>query len=416
MNSRRIIKFVFPGVFLLAAFVYFLPQYQRQLSSLAPTKESALAEISHISAQAPLSLITEPDDGMAPALNAIENAHKSIDLVTYELEDSTIEQALADAKNRGVAVRVLLDDSSHFGKKPNETAYAFLQNQNVPVEWAKDYFPITHQKTLVVDNAEALILTFNFAPQYYKSSRDFGVVDTEVKDVAAIETAFDSDWNGTQVPADNASDLVWSPNSAPTLLALIDSASTSLDVYNEEMADTRTTNALEQAAKRGVNVRVNMTYATQWKQALGELTAAGVNVRTYASTAPFYIHAKVIVADDAKAFVGSENFSAQSLDANRELGILISRSDIIFSIQKTFNNDWAGSRPYAYASTPSNSPQGAPAQDSATIVKLSSSGICHPPGDSGYAQTKNFTPYQALQDCLNAGGRLPKNYQKSPPI
>lgn len=348
MKFLRNLKFILLGFLVLAATIYFLPQYQRQLLSSAPTKNDALWEIAHVSTQAPLSLITEPDDGIDPLLNAIGNAHSSIDLVTYELEDPTVEQALTDAENRGVSVRVILDHSARFGRKPNDAAYTFLQSQHVPVEWAKDYFPITHQKTLVVDNAQAFILTFNFAPQYYVSSRDFGVVDTDQKDVAAIEATFNSDWDGTQVPADNADDLVWSPNSGQILITLIDSASTSLDIYNEEMADQRITQALEQAAQRGVNVRVDMTYATQWKRPLQEIAASGVHVKTYSSTASLFIHAKVIVADGARAFVGSENFSAQSLDANRELGILISRPDIIASLTKTFDSDWTGSRPFGY--------------------------------------------------------------------
>jgi len=41
-------------------------------------------------------------------------------------------------------------------------------------------------------------------------------------------------------------------------------------------------------------------------------------------------------------------------------------------------------------------------------VKLSKSGICHSPGTTYYEQTKNFTPYKTMDECLKAGGRLPK--------
>jgi hypothetical protein len=41
-------------------------------------------------------------------------------------------------------------------------------------------------------------------------------------------------------------------------------------------------------------------------------------------------------------------------------------------------------------------------------VKMSKSGICHAPNTTYYKQTKNYTPYPTLQDCLNAGGRMPK--------
>jgi hypothetical protein len=41
-------------------------------------------------------------------------------------------------------------------------------------------------------------------------------------------------------------------------------------------------------------------------------------------------------------------------------------------------------------------------------VKMSKSGICHAPNSTYYNQTKQFTPYPTLKDCLNAGGRMPK--------
>jgi hypothetical protein len=41
-------------------------------------------------------------------------------------------------------------------------------------------------------------------------------------------------------------------------------------------------------------------------------------------------------------------------------------------------------------------------------VKMSKSGICHSPNTTYYNQTKHFTPYPTLKDCLNAGGRMPK--------
>jgi len=41
-------------------------------------------------------------------------------------------------------------------------------------------------------------------------------------------------------------------------------------------------------------------------------------------------------------------------------------------------------------------------------VKMSKTGICHAPKSTYYSQTKNFTPYKTLDECLKAGGRMPK--------
>ncbi len=42
-------------------------------------------------------------------------------------------------------------------------------------------------------------------------------------------------------------------------------------------------------------------------------------------------------------------------------------------------------------------------------VKMSSSGICHEKGKSSYYdQTKKFTAYKTIDECLKVGGRMPK--------
>jgi hypothetical protein len=48
------------------------------------------------------------------------------------------------------------------------------------------------------------------------------------------------------------------------------------------------------------------------------------------------------------------------------------------------------------------------AQSSPEPVKKSSSSICHAPGTTYYSQTKKFTPYKTIEECLKSGGRLPK--------
>ena len=293
------------------------------------------------------SLVTEPQDGMAPVERLIENASSSIDLVMYEFDDKNIEALLAERAREGIAVRVILDNG-YFGagSAVNEQAFDYLRSSGVQVHWSPAYFALTHEKSLVVDDTEALIMTFNLSPQYYKSDRDFGVLDTDPNDVAAVEQTFNADWNGQQVAAHNGDDLVWSPNARGQLLSLIDDATSTLVVYNEEMEDPQIISALEQAAARGVNVEVHMTYSANWKAAFAALSNAGVHIRTYAASAPLYIHAKVIVADGRQAFVGSQNFSSTSLEQNRELGLVTSDPRVVASLVKTFAGDWQNATPF----------------------------------------------------------------------
>lgn len=311
----------------------------------------------NVPAPGALSLIIEPDDGIAPVLNMITGASKSVDLVMYELDDVRIESALVADTHRGVAVRVIL--SAGYGgasSTTNTTAYKFLAAHGVPVRWSPEYFSLTHEKSLVVDSDRALIMTFNLVARYYGTGRDFGVIDTDPRDIAAMEDTFGDDWKESGRggnDGDTGDDLVWSPGSESALIALIRDAKRSLFIYNEEMADMDVTKALIDAARRGVAVYIDMTGADEWKWEFAELTTAGAHVRTYADAddAPLYIHAKMIVADggsvDARAFVGSENFSATSLGENRELGIITHDQNIIARLMDTFAADWRGATPFA---------------------------------------------------------------------
>jgi cardiolipin synthase len=303
-------------------------------------------------ARGTLTLITEPEAGIAPILNAIVDARHQVDLVMYEDSDPSIDTALAADEKRGVKVRVLLNGGYYGGGfSPDTAAYAYLKAHGVPVRETPSYFALTHQKTLVVDGV-AYIMTFNFTPEYYASSRDFGVRDTIPADDAAIETTFDADWNREKITAPTGHDLVWSPGSEGPQVKLIDAAHGSLDIYNEEMDSTPIETALAAAARRGVNVRVTMTADSEWDGAFDELARAGVHIRLYAADAALYIHAKMILAP-TRVFLGSENFSSTSLDANRELGLITTDPAIRASLKRTFNADYAGATPYTARSSTS---------------------------------------------------------------
>ena len=289
-------------------------------------------------------LITEPTDGFVPIVSAIQTATQSLDLVIYELHDASVEQALVAASQRKVRVRVLLCAGSL--AEANESAYLYLRSAGVAVQWAPISFTFTHQKTLVVDGREAFIMTFNLVTKDEPTGRDFAVVDQNVADLHAIEHVFEADWDGREIYPSNGTDLVWSPGAEPALLHVINSANASIEIYNEEMNDDTITDALVDAARRGVSVEIVMTDNPAYHAAFQKLADAGVGVRLFAPKATLYIHAKLILVDKACAFLGSQNFSYTSLYKNRELGLMVTNPSIISSLHQTFQTDWVKAIPF----------------------------------------------------------------------
>jgi cardiolipin synthase A/B len=280
--------------------------------------------------------------------NQINDATTSIDLTMYELQDTTAEDDLGAAAGRGVDVRVILDQRE---KSENQSAYNYLTSHGVNVVWSWSKYYYTHEKCMVVDGTTADIMTLNLQSQYYSTTRDFAVVDTNAKDIRAITKVFNADYAHSSVTPGKGADLVWSPTTAQKdLTGLINNAQTSLQIYSEEMDDPTITTDLVNAAKRGVSVKVvGENEDGEYDSEYNELYKAGVEISYYSSSTGFYIHGKVIMADyssssPGKIFIGSQNFSNTSLKENRELGLIISNATIESSVNSDFNSDFAGGK------------------------------------------------------------------------
>ena len=291
------------------------------------------------------TLITEPDQGLTPIYDLLSSAKNSIDMTMYELSDTTVTTTLAKAAGSGVTVRVILDQNNE--KANNTTAYNTLTTGNVSVHWANPSYKCTHQKTITVDGTTSAIMTLNLTPEDYSTTRDFAVITNDAADVAAIEATFNADFTNATITPPTGDNLVWSPtNSRLALLALINGATKTLLISQEEFDDSGIESAVVAALKRGVTVtlvqeNVNGAYSS----VLNTLKAAGANIAIFSSKTGYYIHAKTVLADygtaQAKLFVGSENFSADSLNDNRELGLIVSDAACMAGVEAAITADFS---------------------------------------------------------------------------
>lgn len=293
------------------------------------------------------TLITEPEQDLTPIYNFIATAKTSIDMTMYELTDISVTDALAKAAAAGLKVRVILDQSGS-EKKTNTPAYTYLENNKCGVHWANPAYAVTHQKTITVDAATSAIMTLNLTPVDYALTRDFAVITNNAADVAAIETTFNADFTNTAITPPTGENLVWSPtNSLSSLVALINGATKSLLLSQEEFDESTLASALEAALKRGVGVTlVQENLEDKYTATLTALKTAGAKIAVYTSSTGYYIHAKTVLADygtpEAKLFVGSENFTADSLKSNRELGLIFSDAACMSGVNTAITADFKG--------------------------------------------------------------------------
>ena len=279
----------------------------------------------------------------------IASAHRSLDMTMYELDDTTAIKELIALHDRGVAVRVILDNRN---ESYNAPAFAQLQAAGVGVVYSNPTYYFTHQKTITVDGAVSLIMTGNLTSEYYTTSRDYGVFDNDHRDVAAIETVFNADFTHTAVTPGDGDNLLWSPtDSRARILTVINGAKRTLDVEELEFSDSAVVDAITAAAKRGVKVRIVLENPSYYTWEIAQVEAAGATVTSYDSQTGLYIHAKAIVADAGthaeRVEVGSINITENSLDNNRELGIILTDHSSVNLIESYFKSDFAGGAPAA---------------------------------------------------------------------
>ena len=323
------------------------PPFQPSASSAPSTFAVALVPSAFTVTR---SVVTFPDAGFTSIYTLINNAASKIDMTMYELQDTTASGDLVAACNRGVKVRAILNSST---KSANTAAYNQINAAaaNCTAVWSNTQFTNTHEKSLVVDGTQLALLTANLQSQYYTTTRDFAIMTNDPVDVAAVEDTFNQDYgSSTDEYYENlpGNDLLWSPTSAQTgLLQTINNATQTVTVENEEMSATNIITALSNAAARGVVCKVIMTNDGSYTSQLTTLKNAGCSVRVYAdNSTTLYIHAKVVLADygtsGALAYVGSINFSTASMLQNRELGTVLTDTNILSSLNTTLNSDYSG--------------------------------------------------------------------------
>jgi phosphatidylserine/phosphatidylglycerophosphate/cardiolipin synthase-like enzyme len=292
-------------------------------------------------------LIQEPDAGYSAIIGLISAAARSVRITMYELTDPAAVTALIDAHNRGVDTKVILDAAFH-GHDTNAEAFQELSDAGVDVKWAPNSV-IYHQKTVTIDDTTAAVGTGNLTPQYYSTSRDAWVLDTNPTDVAAITATFDTDYtsasSGRAPEATRAPNLIWSPTARASFLQHIDQATHSVDVTSEELKDRAVLSALDKAARRGVQCRIVLTDKPAWANAVAEVSAAGCSVHLFPDTKTgLYMHEKILLTDNAALIIGSQNLTTTSLLENRELSLALDTAtapDLIAAVESTFDADYA---------------------------------------------------------------------------
>ncbi|MGB8322306.1 MAG: phospholipase D-like domain-containing protein [Candidatus Acidiferrum sp.] len=297
------------------------------------------------------SLIVLPDQTAKPILDAVRGAKKSLRVKMFVFSHPVLLKAVIDARKRGVHTRVMLNPARRDGEPENEITRKKLEAAGVEVIDTNPAFDVTHEKSMVVDDRVAFIQSLNWATKNLTGTRDYAVVTTIGKEVDEVMECFDADWTRKPFPQHTGTLLIWcNKNGRDRIAQFIDDAKHTLFVQNERYQDSVIIERLVRAKMRGVKVHVMARPPHKLKKdkliegvsGLRIMDDVGIKVHKLKH---LKLHGKMLLADQARAIVGSINLAPGSFDSRRELAIEVHKDELVRQLQKVVHHDWKHSHP-----------------------------------------------------------------------
>jgi cardiolipin synthase len=298
------------------------------------------------------SLIVMPDDSVKPILEAINGAKKSLRVKMFVFSDPSLLKAVIAAKRRGVNVRVMLNPTRRDGESENKESHKKLAAAGVEVIDSNPAFDVTHEKSMVVDDATAFVKSLNWETKNLTETRDYAITTSHAHEVAEVIECFEADWKRKPFKGYENSKLIWCSggNGRERIAQFIDDAKESIFLQNERYQDAVIIERLVRAARRGVKIHVMARPPHKLKkeklvEAVGGMRImqdVGIKIHKLKH---LKLHAKMLLADHARAIIGSINLAPGSFDSRRELAIEVDDQHVIKRLSKIARHDWEHSHP-----------------------------------------------------------------------
>ena len=292
------------------------------------------------------SIIILPDDTGQSITDAIHSAEKAIRIKMFLFSDPGLINAVIEARQRGVKVKVMLNPSRRNGEEENEDTRKILEEAGIEVRDSNPSFIITHEKSMIIDDTKAFIKSLNWETKNLTETRDYAIITTHPSEVEEITMCFEADWHRQIFDPGENSRLIWcSLNGRTRIARFIDETKHTLFVQNERFQDLVIIERLVHAASRGVKVHVmarppHTLKVEKLVEGVGGLRImddVGIKIHKLKS---LKLHGKMLLADGCRAIIGSINLSPGSFDHRRELAIEVHDPEVIKRLQKIAHFDW----------------------------------------------------------------------------
>jgi cardiolipin synthase len=334
--------------------------------------------------QSPKAVIT-PIIDTAGAATYYKQVHKAITeakkyvyvmifKISYSPDQSCLTsgllQALLQAKERGVEVRVILErsDWSPEVNEENERTAHLLRSQGVLVRF--DSVDITtHAKLVIVDDLITILGSSNWSYWALSVNYEAGVVIENEAVAKSFAEFFERIWDTSPTPPGRYPLNLFDQISAITTIIpipdddnstlyydlvskTIEGATRSILVMMYQMSSTyslerKLIGSLIKAKERGVEVKVILEQGDQKRahslnqknrETAQRLKAGNILVRL--DPPQITTHVKLVIIDGKTTIIGSTNWSYRSLERNIEASVLITNPKVAASFVRFFRMLW----------------------------------------------------------------------------
>lgn len=282
-------------------------------------------------------LLMTPDRDTAETFQDEIERSRTLDFWLYQFSYQPLLDSFQKLARSGVKIRWIVEnlpywsDEKWFQKLQKLFAWRKVATI-VSDERLHDNF--MHAKTFITDES-FIIQTANLSYSSFFNNREFFFISQNRAMHDNLKKLFAKDYSGERLePSDIIPNLLVCPvDCRYKIETLISWAKNSIRMYQQYIQDEHIMQMLMDKSW------LDLKFIVADNDSKWELEASLLSQFTHFWKKP-YVHAKMILIDDTYLIVSSINMSANSMDENREIGIILIDSFLIKQFHEQFERDW----------------------------------------------------------------------------
>lgn len=271
-------------------------------------------------------------------IDAVNSATRTLDIAAFEWNIPRLTDAVLAAKNRGVRVRMVVDNEHTVDD--SDSTIKTLIDAGIPMTY-DNRSAFMHNKFMIIDSTLVITGSMNFTMNDAYRNNNNMIFMRSTRAVEAYQTEFDIMFGGTFGPSKPGHELSFSLDGVAVSIYFgpgddvlsglnneLQKAQRSIRFMTFSFTEDSIGNTIMARAQAGVQVsgifetRGSQTDASE----LPRMFCVGLDV--YQDGNPFTLHHKVFIVDETTVITGSFNISNNATRSNDENLVIIQSPDI----------------------------------------------------------------------------------------